>query len=138
MSDLELMVAELERENQRLQQENNTLRQVTGSLTKENVGLKERLGMELPTGAECVSESAVLSSTPLPKEKAHTLLLWMAHCLALLMTSKTNCSASLSKSPKNLHLKNNPHLQKQLLKLMSQSKRKWWGPQQRSWTPTMN
>lgn len=138
MSDLETLVAELEQENQRLQQENSTLRQVTGSLTKENVGLKERLGVQASsTGAECVSESAVLPSTPLPKEKAHTLLLWLAHCLALLITSRANCSGSSSKCPKSLR-KMNPRLRSQLLKCVRQTQRKWWGPQQRSWSPSMN
>jgi X box-binding protein 1 len=140
MSDLEELVTRLEQENQRLQQENSTLRQVTGSLTKENVSLKERLGMG-PTEAECVSESAVLSSTPLPKEKAHILLLWLTHWLALLMTSKTNSSVSSSKCPKRLlSLMSNPRLQNQLLRLMSRSKERspWWGPQQKSWNPSMN
>jgi hypothetical protein len=138
MADLEELVTRLEQENQRLQEENVTLREVTGSLTKENVCLKERLGMG-PTEAECVSESAVLSSTPLPKEKAHILLLWLAHWLALLMTSRSNSSTSSSRCPKRL-LKNNPRLQNQLLTLLKSKANQspWWGPHQKSWNPSMN
>ena len=89
MSNLEQVVAQLEAENKRLQQENANLRKVTGSLTQENSSLKERLGVEpkvVATEAESMSESAVLKRTPLQKETACSLFLWMTRLMTLLMT----------------------------------------------------
>merc|ERR1711976_274476 len=150
MSRLEQVVAQLEEENKRLHQENASLRKVTGSLTKENSSLKEKLGLEstvVATEAESVSESAVLTSAPLQKEKACSLFLWMTHLMALLLTSRTTSSsvcsnrsqspAALSRQMKQLLSSASPQTRRQLL-LMSRSKAKWWGPQQKSWNPSMN
>lgn len=150
MTELEQVVADLEAENKRLQRENSSLRNVTGNLSKENSNLKEKLGLSASEGgvsteAESVSESAVLC-TPLQKETARTLFLWITHLMMLFLTSRTtSCSVSSSKSQtpslrtiRRLLSTTTPQQRQHILQQIQRSSPKWWGPQQKSWNPSKN
>lgn len=85
MTDLETRVAQLEAENKRLASENNALKVQTGTLTIENVALKDRLSAMGRTSSktESVSGSAV-STDPLPQGQAQTLPNWTVQSLVTL------------------------------------------------------
>ena len=85
MTDLELRVAQLEAENKRLAMENNALKAQSGTLTQENVALKDRLSVVdgAPSRTESESGSAV-STDPLPQGLAQALSSWTAQTLMTL------------------------------------------------------
>lgn len=87
MTDLETKVAQLEAENRRLAKENSALKAQTGSLTLENVALKDRLSATggAPSRTESESGSAV-STDPLPQGQAQTPSNWNAQSVQSLMT----------------------------------------------------
>jgi len=155
MTELEDIVTALEAENKRLLKENNSLCQKTKCLVRENKDLKVKLGMTVQVKEEKTDivekdtenlpfESAALSA-PLPKEQAGALYLWTTCWLPLLLQtySQMGLLNSCNKLPASLlQGESLPSLLKQLHSRMPLLQRelmeKWWGPQQKSWTPSMN
>ncbi|XP_013387849.1 X-box-binding protein 1-like [Lingula anatina] len=145
MSDLEAELNTMERENKRLQAENISLRQKSNALFQENQQLKERLGQN-PEGVVILKkehsspESAALN-LPQQQEKMIALSLLMTHLVACLMTWNMiflDCS-------NNYRRKRVMSQQKSLLQTAhsntfpcKQPLLTWWGPQQKSWNPSMN
>lgn len=139
MDDLEDAVAALEAANQKLRLENNTLRHQTGSLTSENNVLRTKLGMPAENVVVTRKDLSSLESAalmPLPKDRMGVLFQLMTHSLAFLMTLticyKNSSVKSMKKPVKRLTapMKQRP--------LKTQIRSTWWGPQQRSWNPSMN
>jgi predicted nuclease with TOPRIM domain len=85
MDELEVLLAQVEADNKRLQAENEALRRRTGKLSAENSQLKEKLGGVVDTAVVSESpESAVLNPqqqeqilTPLPSTTPSRLLQMM-------------------------------------------------------------
>lgn len=143
MDTMEMTLAELQAQNKRLMEENNTLRQQSTKLVQENNQLKERLGQKadgVPIKKELESESAALGVS-LQKEQIQALFQsttrYVAFLLTLsLMTSSSCWTASPSKTeesypamPLDLSKKRPPQ---------EPPKVQWWGPHQQNWTPSMN
>jgi X box-binding protein 1 len=155
MDELEVLLAEIEAENKQLQSENDALRAKTGKLAVENRTLKQKLGSVVVGGDDEVSmpespESAVLFIPPQqeptratkPSTPRHTSMLQM-----LLTFSLTCCLASLKKSPVTAVTAVAAGSKRRPLQRRLQRRRwthrpppllTWWGPQQQSWTPSMN
>lgn len=147
MDELEIMLAQVEAENKRLQAENEALRQRTGKLSVENSQLKEQLGggvKEMGLVSES-PESAALKrpqqqdqiQTPVPTTTPSKLMQMMLtlSLMCCLVSWKNSPKASSKKraaaplmmkrlSRRSLH-RPPPHLT-------------WWGPRQQNWNPSMN
>jgi len=145
MSDLELKVLALERENQKLAMENDKLKAKSGSLHQENEELKERLSEIVcsPVKTEEGSGSAV--STDL-LQKGQTLPVsclgktyaasMLTFSLTLLLASSNKNSPQTSTPPPQYS--SNPCLASPSPSLQTVQEPQWWGPQQRSWNPSRN
>lgn len=141
MTDLETKVAQLEAENRRLAKENNALKAQTGSLTLENVALKDRLSAAGGASSRTESESgSAVSTDPLPQGQAQTQSNWTAQSLMTLgLTLLLACSKQdhnnnkLPQEPKQSRGSQTTELPCQ-----PQPQMDWWGPHQKNWTPSMS
>jgi len=144
MDELEVLLAQVEADNKRLQAENDALRRRTGKLSAENSQLKEKLGGvgEMAVVSES-PESAVLKrpqqqeqiQTPLPSTTPSRLLQMM------ITLSLMCCLASSRSSPKASSKKRRSVVRKRLspsLPHRPPPHLTWWGPRQQSWNPSMN
>lgn len=141
MTDLEYRVAQLEAENKRLAMENNALKAQSGSLTLENVALKDRLSAvgRAPSRTESESGSAV-STDPLPQGQAQTLPSWTAQSLMTLgLTLLLACSRQDNNNSQVLQDLKQPREPPKTESPCRPSPRiDWWGPHQKNWTPSMS
>lgn len=148
MDDLEHAVSLLEAENERLQQENLKLRHKSGTLAKENVTLKEKLGMVTPPCAEPGKvaesrESAVLIVPP-QREQAQKLCSGTVHAttwlvafsLMSLLGSSGSCRKQRRQWPRKRLQQSQRHNNSS--QQLHRALRQWWGPQQQSWNPSKN
>jgi len=144
MSDLEIKVAELMEENKKLLRENVNLKSKSDTLSVENIELKERLGLVdgslVKTETESLGSAAPL--VPLPQGQTQALfcsmmpytatVLMMSFLMCLIKTAPTQeaLSGKLKSQNHILNIKKEPQEQNRMLQ--------WWGPQQKSWNPSMN
>lgn len=145
MGDLEIKVAELMEENKKLLRENNNLKQKSDNLSVENFELKERLGLVdgslVKTETESLGSAAPL--VPLPQGQTQALfcsmmpytatVLMMSFLMCLLKTAPTQEVLSenwLKSQNRKLNIKKEPQEENRMFQ--------WWGPQQKSWNPSMN
>lgn len=160
MVELEEALAKMEAENKKLQCENLSLKQQTGVLAEENVNLRSRLAIDNETQpksavvrsvGELGSPGSAASSLPLQQERIRALYKAATQYLTLLLClSMTSSSGSSNKSQTPVKLKRDlisPSLRRKLVCLAQKAAElrqqddplvKWWGPQQRSWTPSRN
>jgi len=155
MDQLEESLAELAAENKRLQSQNDSLAAQKKNLAQENERLRERLGVVAPRGSVSLVkrevgsslESAALSGVvPLQQEllarlSHHSVVNYTAW---ILTASLMCCLASSSKCEPRVttSLKSTPA--PPLVSATSQTPSRkrplpsWWGPQQKSWNPSIN
>lgn len=149
MDELEVMLANIEAENKRLQAENEALRQKTGKLAVENTQLKERLG-DSSVGERLAVESpgSAALNTPQQQEKIQPPVQYTtpSRLVQMIITvSLMCCLASWKNSPtmsnKKLTQKRPVSMAKRLQRPLLHRRPPhltWWGPRQQSWIPLMN
>lgn len=147
MSDLEIKIAALESENQKLAAENSTLKVESGTLLQENEVLKERLSSigcssvktEMGTGSAVSTDLLQKGQSPPVSCSRKT------YAASMLTFSLTLLLASSNKARSKPILLRTPPQYSSIpcLATLSQSPQttqepQWWGPQQQSWNPSKN
>jgi len=154
MQYLEEMLTNIEKENKRLQAENEALRRKTGNLAAENSELRNRLGGDekeivIEVKKEHGSpESAALYPPPqqelilAPSSKTvTTLMMMLATTLMCSLASWKNLPAARTRCHQRRPHPSVRRLQSGRIlpcRLPSPLMPAWWGPQQQSWNPSMN
>jgi len=145
MDELEEMVANLQSENKRLEQENTLLRQQTQCANCQSNNNKqttvpvktEPMSSIISTLAEPVATSKSAALSPQQKERLQALLvLMMTSCSLILPKNSSNCVSTCNRmsqmEPLDLSLET-------LLKQSQEAQtifQQWWGPQQSAWNPS--
>ncbi|CAH1802090.1 unnamed protein product [Owenia fusiformis] len=142
MDTLEQQLSDMETLNKQLVNENNRLKTQTSHLKLENAQLRERLGMQVTGDVDVeikkepvLPESAVLSPPQQDRVQAlYKMTMSFISVLAILSLTYGWTSSPKLKTPKRLT--------KSLRPLKPSPSKKtptiWWGPQQKSWNPSMN
>ncbi|XP_013787784.1 X-box-binding protein 1-like isoform X2 [Limulus polyphemus] len=161
LSELEIVVKDLEEEKVTLLSENKSLKQKLTLLENENLDLKSRLGLrqvklkQEDQEKKCIVEGKDLSGSlkhaslingPLQKEQdlLISILLMMQYVFLPVMISLMNfltCFSSTVKSYSSVILsqKIQFHSALNLCRIKEANPAvKWWGPHQKSWNPSKN
>lgn len=145
MDEVEILLAEIEAENKRLQSENDALRKKTGKLAVENSQLKKKLSVGEVLVHES-PESAVLYPPP-QQELIHAashkptlpfLQMFITASLMCCLGSWNKSPAASSKKMQALHRQAPVRRLQHTLVHRPPPFLTWWGPQQQNWTPSMN
>lgn len=145
MDELEVLVTKLESENADLMDENDELHSHTDRLQEENLRLRKLLAgqsldevkkeMESCESAELVSP--LQRDVIPPRSPLLNRLVTLLTALSLMQSStssKTCVPNPYRRSHHRLSKEKYRQIQHKLTKLIN----KWWGPQQKSWNPSMN
>lgn len=142
MTELEMKVAELERENKKLSMENVVLKAESGTLAKENQRLKGQLTqIGLSSGKTELGNGSAVSTDLLPQGQTLPVSYWMKPSAVSMLTLGLTLMLASSNQPATSRKTMSPQYSSNPCPdspAQPQRKRKWWGPQQQNWTPSMN